>query len=170
MLKVIAYTYYWCSVQVLWVCSDSFILFGLFEVWFCLWPRRIWQKWLWESDSTHMQKNRRPIILCSKLSLIHTINAPYKYFEYALIVSFYLDFLRFGFAIRPAKFGKSDNWKVTLLICKKSQTYHFMLKVIAYTYYWCSVQVFWVCSDSFILFGLFEAWFCHSPRQIWQKW
>ena len=66
-----------------------------------------------------MQKNRRPIILCSKLSLTHTIDAPYKYFEYALIVSFYFDFLRFGFAVCTAKFGKSDNWKVTLLICKK---------------------------------------------------
>ena len=56
-----------------------------------------------------MQKNRRPIILCSKLSLIHTNDDPYKYFEYALTVSFYFAFLRFGFAIGPAKFGKSDN-------------------------------------------------------------
>ena len=66
-----------------------------------------------------MQKNRRPIILCSKLSLINTNDDPYKYFEYALTVSFYLDFLRFGFAVCTAKFGKSDNWKVTVLICKK---------------------------------------------------
>ena len=65
-----------------------------------------------------MQKNRRPIILCSKLSLIHTIDAPYKYLS-ALIVSFYLDFLRFGFAICPAGFAKSDNYKVTLLTWEK---------------------------------------------------
>ena len=68
---------------------------------------------------THTQKNRTPIILCSKLSLIHTIDAPYKYFKSALIVSFYLDFLRFGFAFSLAGFAKSDNYKVTLLICNK---------------------------------------------------
>ena len=66
-----------------------------------------------------MQKNRTPTNLCSKLSLIHTIDAPYKYFKCALIVSFYLDFLRFSFAIRPAGFAKSDNYKVTLLIWEK---------------------------------------------------
>ena len=66
-----------------------------------------------------MQKNRTPIILCSKISLIHIIDAPYKYFKWALIVLFYLDFLRFGFAIRPAGFAKFDNYKVTLLIWEK---------------------------------------------------
>jgi len=66
-----------------------------------------------------MQKNRTRVILRSKLSHRHTNDDPYKYFEYALTVSFYFDFLMFGFAIRPAKFGQSDNWKVTVLICKK---------------------------------------------------
>ena len=60
-----------------------------------------------------MGKNRTPTNLCSKLSLIHTIDASQKYFKCALTVSFYLDFLRFDFAIYPAGFAKSDNYPDT---------------------------------------------------------
>ena len=105
-----------------------FFLFWPFEVWFCRLHRRFWPKWYLEIVITHIQKNRTPINLCSKSSLIHTNDAPSKYFEFWPPVFSILTFSGLVLSFAPPILAKVIFGNSHYSYTKKSHTYQFILK------------------------------------------
>ena len=133
-----------------------FFIFGPFQVWICHLHRQFWQKWYLEIVITYIQKNRRQVNFCSKWSLIHTNDAPWKYFEFWPPVFYIWTFSGLDLSFAPPILAKVIFRNSHYLYTKKSQASKFLLKVVAYTYQWCSVKVFWVLTACFLYLDLFR--------------
>ena len=133
-----------------------FFIFGPFQVWICHLHRQFYLKWDLEIVITYIQKNRRQVNLCSKWSLIHTNDAPWKYFEFWPPVFYIWTFSGLDLSFAPPILSKMRFGNRHYLYTKKSQASKSLLKVVAYTYQWCSVKVFWVLTACFLYLDLFR--------------
>ena len=113
-------------------------------------------KWYLEIVITHVQKNRRQVHFCSKSSLIHTYDAPWKYFDFWPPVFNIWTFSGLDLSFAPPILAKVIFRNRHYSYTKKSQASKFLLKVVAYTYKWCSVKVFWVLTACFLYFDIFR--------------
>ena len=102
----------------------------------------------------------------SKWSLIHTNDAPWKYFEFWPPVFYIWTFPGLDLSFAPPILAKVIFRNRHCLYTKKSQASKFLLKVIAYTYLWCSVKVFWVLTACFLYYDLFRFGFVICTAEL----
>ena len=143
-----------------------FFLFRLFPVWICQLHRQFYVKWYLEIVITYIQKNRRPVNFYSKWSLIHTNDAPWKYFDFWPPVFSISTFSGLDLSIAPPILCKMIFGNRHYLYTKKSQASKFLLKVVAYTYQWCSMKVFWLLTTCFFYFDFFRFGFVNCTANF----
>ena len=137
--------------------SDQlFFISGPVQVWICHLHRRFLQKWYLEIVITHIQINRRCVNFSSKWSLIHTNDAPWKYFELWPAVFYIWTFSGLDLSFAPPIFAKVLFRNSHYSYTNKSPVCKFYLKVVAYTYQWCSVKVSWVLTSCFLYLDQFR--------------
>ena len=117
------------------------------------------QNWYLRIVITHVQKNRTRVNFSLKLSLIHAWKAPRNILCSDRLFFFIWPFQVWILSFAPPILAKGIFRNSHYLYTKKSHTNKFLLKVIAYTYQWCSKKVFWVLTACFFEFDFFRVEF-----------